>query len=239
VVADEGETHGSGRGRVIAAFGVHLFTASGAALALLALIAAVEQQWTLMFVWLGLALLVDGIDGTLARLLHVRVLAPRWSGDILDLVVDILTYVFIPAFAVAAGGIFSEPVGLALGLAISVTGVLYFADKRMKSDDNYFMGFPAVWNVVVFYLFLLQPDPLTGSAIVLALCVLTFVPFPFVHPFRVERFRVLNITLLLVWAVLALVALVKELAPGPLTTALLCLIAVYFILIGIARRPHR
>jgi len=238
VAADEDKTQENGRGRVVAAFGVHLFTASGAALALLALIAAVEQQWSLMFVWLGLALLVDGIDGTLARLLHVQTLAPRWSGDILDLVVDILTYVFIPAYAVAAGGIFPDAVGLALGLAISVTGVLYFADKRMKSDDNYFMGFPAVWNVVAFYLFLLHPDPWTGSAIVLALCVLTFVPFPFVHPFRVERLRLLNIAFVLAWTVLALLAVVRELAPGPLVTTLLCLIAVYFVLIGFARRAH-
>ncbi len=227
----------NGRSRAIAAFGVHVFTASGAALALLALIAAVEERWTLMFVWLGLALMVDGIDGTLARMLHVQALAPRWSGDVLDLVVDILTYVFIPAYAVVASGIFPDIVGLVLGLAIAVTGVLYFADRRMKSADNYFMGFPAVWNVIAFYLFLLHPPAWVGALIVLAFCVLTFVPFPFVHPFRVERFRIVNIALLALWALLALLAVVQSLAPGPWVTAPLCLIALYFMAIGIVRRP--
>jgi phosphatidylcholine synthase len=226
-----------GRGRTIAAFGVHVFTASGAALALLALIAAAEGQWPLMFVWLGLALVVDGVDGTLARMLHVKALAPRWSGDVLDLVVDILNYVFIPAYAVAASGLFPDWIGLPLGLAIAVTGALYFADRRMKSGDNYFIGFPAVWNLIVFYLFLLDPGIWIGPLIVLAFCVLTFVPFPFVHPLRVTRFRVANIAMLGVWSVLALSAILFSLNPGPWVTAALCFIAVYFLLIGLLRQP--
>src|SRR5688572_11482688 len=100
--------------RRASAFGVHVFTAAGAALALLALFAAVEQRWALMFTWLGVALIVDAVDGTIARMLNVRVLAPRWSGDVLDLVVDILTYVFVPAYALAAGGILPAPVAAPL-----------------------------------------------------------------------------------------------------------------------------
>jgi phosphatidylcholine synthase len=235
-MTEEEERVRSGRARTYAAFGVHVFTASGAALALLALIAAVEERWPLMFAWLGLALLVDGIDGTFARMLHVKALAPRWSGDVLDLVVDVLTYVFIPAYAVAASGLFPDWMGLSLGLAIAVTGVLYFADKRMKSDDNYFIGFPAVWNVVVFYLFLLQPPAWLGAAALLIFCVLTFVPLPFVHPFRVRRLRVFNIALLAVWAALAVFAVGSALNPGPWVTIPLCLIAVHFIVVGAFRR---
>src|SRR5271163_228081 len=88
-----------------AAFAVHIFTASGAGCALLALIAAVRAEWPQMFVWLGIALVIDGIDGTFARRLHVAEVLPRWSGDVLDLVVDILNYVFVPAYAVAASGL--------------------------------------------------------------------------------------------------------------------------------------
>ncbi len=88
-----------------AAFAVHVFTASGAACALLALIAAVRSDWPQMFVWLGVALLIDGVDGTFARRLHVAEVLPRWSGDVLDLVVDILNYVFVPAYAVVASGL--------------------------------------------------------------------------------------------------------------------------------------
>ncbi len=84
-----------------AAFAVHVFTACGAACALLALIAAVRADWPHMFVWLGIALFIDGIDGTFARRLRVAELLPRWSGDVLDLVVDILNYVFVPAYALS------------------------------------------------------------------------------------------------------------------------------------------
>lgn len=220
-----------------AAFGVHLFTASGAALAMLALIAAVEHQWPLMFALLGLALLVDGLDGTLARVLHVQERAPRWSGDVLDLVVDVLTYVFVPAYAVFASDLFPETVGIVLAIAISVTGVLYFADRRMKSADNYFIGFPAVWNLVVFYLFLLQPGVVVGSLLVAVFCVLTFVPFPFVHPIRVQRFRIVNIVLLVAWGVLALLALLSSFNPGPWISIPLSLIALYFTFIGVMRTP--
>src|ERR1044072_8203928 len=141
------------------AFAVHIFTASGAALGLLALLAAVASNWPLMFAFLGVALLVDGIDGALARRLDVANRLPRWSGDTLDLVVDFTTYVFVPAYAAAAGGLLPAIAAIPLAIVIVVSSALYFADNRMKTADNYFSGFPAVWNAPVFYLFLLGPDP--------------------------------------------------------------------------------
>ena len=128
----------------VGAFGVHIFTASGAALALFALLAAVEHNWTKVFWFLGAALFVDGIDGTLARRLDVAERLPRWSGDILDLVVDFLTYVFIPAYVVVASGLLPAYLAIPCAVAIIISGALYFADRRMKTKDNYFMGFPAV-----------------------------------------------------------------------------------------------
>ena len=102
------------------AFAVHVFTASGAAFALLALLAAVEGRWTLMFAWLGAALVVDGVDGTIARRVGVAELLPRWSGDTLDLVVDFLTYVFVPAYAIVAGGLLPPSAAIPAGIAIVV-----------------------------------------------------------------------------------------------------------------------
>src|SRR5580704_14265593 len=142
-----------------AAFAVHIFTACGAACALLALIAAVSADWPRMFVWLGVALVIDGVDGTFARRLRTAELLPRWSGDVLDLVVDILTYVFVPAYAIATGGLLPEALAIPLGALIVVTGSLYFADRQMKTLDYYFRGFPALWNVAAFYLFLLKLPP--------------------------------------------------------------------------------
>jgi phosphatidylcholine synthase len=127
-----------------------VFTACGGACALLALIAAVAADWTAMFVWLGAALIIDAVDGTLARRLRVAEVSPRWSGDVLDLVVDILTYVFVPAYAITASGLLPRAMALPLGLVIVMTGALYFADRRMKTADHYFRGFPALWNVAAF-----------------------------------------------------------------------------------------
>jgi phosphatidylcholine synthase len=215
---------------------VHVLTASGAALAFLALHAAIRGRWSEMFAWLGLALVVDAADGPLARHFKVPERLPRWSGETLDLVVDFLTYVFVPAYAIAASGLLASPLDIAAAIVIVVTGGLYFADRRMKTHDNYFRGFPALWNCAAFYLLLLRPGPWFTAAAVALLAVLTFVPFPFVHPVRVKRLRRFNLLLLAVWAVLGLVALARDLAPGPWVTGGLCAIGLYVLAAGIFRR---
>jgi phosphatidylcholine synthase len=219
-----------------AAFLVHILTAAGAALAFLALHAAVGARWPAMFLWLGLALIVDAVDGPLARRLQVAHVLPRWSGETLDLVVDFVTYVFVPAYAIAASGLLPRALEIAAGVVIVVTGALYFADRHMKTPDNYFRGFPALWNLAAFYLLLLRPPAVLTAAIVATLAVLTFLPFPFMHPLRVGRFRNLNLALLVVWAALALVALARDMAPGLWVTGGLCAIAVYVAGAGLFRK---
>jgi len=103
-------------------FAVHVLTASGAALAFLALLAAVGGAWELMFLSLGLALIVDGVDGTIARSLKAAELLPRWSGEVLDLVVDFVTYVFVPAYAIAASGLLPPVLAAGAGVLIVMTG---------------------------------------------------------------------------------------------------------------------
>ena len=221
------------------AFAVHVFTASGVVLGLLALIAAVEGNWALMFAWLGAALFVDGIDGSIARRVRVGEVLPRWSGETLDLVVDYLTYVLVPAFAVATGGLMPAWMAIPASAAMVLTSALYFADTNMKTDDWYFRGFPAVWNVVVFYLFLLRFDPWITLGIIAALSVATFLPITFVHPFRVVRLRVVTLGLMAAWAVLAIAAVVEDLTPSIWVTLGLCAIALYFLLVGLIRpRPR-
>ncbi|MFZ0650864.1 MAG: phosphatidylcholine synthase, partial [Pseudolabrys sp.] len=130
----------------VRAFTIHVFTATGAALALLALILGTGGHWAGMFLCLGLALVIDGVDGPLARAFEVQKLLPRWSGDTLDLVVDFTTYVFVPAYAIAASGLMPQPLAIPAGVVVVISGALYFADREMKTADNYFRGFPAVWN---------------------------------------------------------------------------------------------
>jgi phosphatidylcholine synthase len=216
------------------AFSVHVFTASGAALALLALLASVNRHWDIMFLLLGAALVVDGVDGAMARRLKVAELLPRWSGDVLDLVVDFLTYVFVPAHAIVTGGLLPQPLAVPAGIAIVITGTLYFADRKMKTIDNYFRGFPALWNLVAFYLFVLRPTPWLAAVAVALLAVLTFAPFKFVHPIRVTRLRMLNIAAVILWSALAFIAVIRDLAPGPWVAGGLIIIALYILGVGFA-----
>ncbi len=222
----------------LAAFAVHVFTASGAGCALMALISAVNAGWPQMFAWLGVALFIDGIDGTFARHLRIAEVLPRWSGDVLDLVVDILNYVFVPAYAIAASGLLPKLAAIPLGIVIVVTGALYFADRQMKTSDYYFRGFPAIWNVAAFYLFLFKPAPWLGALAIAVLAVLTFVPFHVMHPIRIAHLRVLTTAAMVLWALLAIFAVVQNLDPGFWTEAALCLLAVYFVAIGFLRRHH-
>jgi phosphatidylcholine synthase len=213
---------------------VHVFTACGAACALLAMLAAARADWVTMFVWLAVALFIDGIDGTLARKFHVAEILPRWSGDALDLVVDFTTYVFVPAFALATSGLLPQPVALPLAIAIVVTSALYFADEQMKTADNYFRGFPALWNGVAFHLFVLKLPPWVAAAAVAVLVVLTFMPLRVLHPFRVSQLRMLNLVALAAWCALGAYALVTALDPGPIVAWALAAIGVYFLTVGLA-----
>lgn len=222
----------------VRAFAVHVFTATGAALALTALFYAVEGQWTSMFLCLGIALIIDAVDGTIARYVGVAGVLPRWSGDLLDLVVDFATYVFVPAYAIAAGGILPAPLALPAGALIVITGAIYFADRQMKLPGNYFRGFPALWNGLAFYLFLIRPAPWFALLIVIAFSVLTFMPFKFLHPIRVKRFRALNVTAVLIGSMLAIGALIYELHPAMWVTAGLLLIGLYFLVIGSTDRER-
>jgi len=221
----------------IRAFTVHIFTASGAALALLAMILATGGHWAAMFLCLGLALIVDAIDGPMARAFKVKEVLPRWSGDTLDLVVDYTTYVFVPAFAIAASGYLPHGLAIPCGIVIVITATLYFADRDMKTDDNYFRGFPGLWNLAAFYLFVLEPPDWLAATAVFVLAALTFVPFRFIHPLRVRTLRWVNIALLVLWALLALLAVVQNLEPSLAVQVALVAIAVYFFVAGFLRRP--
>jgi phosphatidylcholine synthase len=228
----------SHRTRMVAAFGVHLFTSIGVVIAMFAIFAAVEGRWIDMFIWLGVALIVDGIDGPIARHLNLAQTLPRWSGDVLDLVVDYLTYIFIPAIAVLKAGLVAEPFALPAVIAILISGAIYYSDRWMKTGDDYFRGFPAFWNMVVFYLFLFRPDPSIVLAMIAVFVILTFLPIYFIHPFRTQKWMGFNMTIAVCWLALSAVTLLYDFDPPVAVSILLSLIAVYYLLAGLARPPH-
>src|SRR5216683_3240916 len=211
------------------AFSVHIFTAMGAGVALLALLEAVREHWAAMFGWLGVALVIDALDGPIARRLDVVRVQPNWSGEVLDLVVDFVTYVFVPGYAITASGLLLPVAAPLLGAGVVVSGALYFADRRMKAADNHFRGFPALWNAAAFYLFLLHLSPALSSLAVAALIVLTFVPVHVLHPVRVVRWRGLTLSLIGIWAVLAIFTLASDFDVSASVTIGLCAIAAYIV----------
>jgi len=222
--------------RSVAALGVHVLTASGALFALLALQAAYDRFFEAMFLWLAIAAIVDGIDGPLARKLDIAHTAPRYDGSVLDLVVDYATYVLVPAFGLMVSNRLPEGYeALACGV-LCVTAAIYFADTRMKTDDAWFRGFPAVWNVVVFYLLVFPLDPWPTFAVVIVFAVLQFVPVPFVHPLRVRLLRPVTLALLAAWMVAGAAALWFGLRPPVWAQAILLGAGVWFLALGVLRR---
>jgi phosphatidylcholine synthase len=168
---------------------VHALTASSALLAFLALVAIEREAWRSALLWIFAALVLDGIDGTLARLARVKINAARIDGDALDLIVDYLTYVFVPTVLIWRAGLIPANAALWLAALIFFSSLYLFVRSDMKTEDNYFRGFPALWNIIAFYLFIAQPGPVIGAVVVVLFCLLTFAPVLFVHPFRVPDFQ--------------------------------------------------
>ena len=187
----------------IRALSVHLLTATGAVFAMLAMLAAVDSRWDLMFIWLVVAFFVDGIDGPLARHYNVKKNAAEFDGVLLDLIIDYLTYVFIPAFALFKSGLMDGWTGWFAIILITFTSAMYFADTRMKTKDNSFSGFPGCWNMLVLVIFALEPNFWVSLALVTILAVAMFLPLKFVHPVRTERWRVVTLPVAMAWTFFA------------------------------------
>ena len=183
----------------IAALSVHLFTASGAVFAMLSMLAAANHQWSLMFLWLVVAFAVDGIDGPLARRFDVKNYAPRFDGVLLDLIIDYLTYVFIPAFALFQSGLLPGWTGWVTIIIITFASAMYFCDGNMKTKDNSFHGFPGCWNMVALVMFAIQPNFWIILSLVTTLAIAMFLPLKFIHPVRTERWRHASLPITLLW----------------------------------------
>jgi len=185
------------------ALSVHLLTATGAVFAMLAMLAAVDGKWDLMFLWLVVAFFVDGIDGPLARKYNVKTNAPEFDGVLLDLIIDYLTYVFIPAFALFKSGLMDGWSGWVMIIIVTFASAMYFADTRMKTKDNSFSGFPGCFNMLVLVLFALSPNWWMCLIMVTVLSAAMFVPIKFVHPVRTVRWRVITLPMALAWTFFA------------------------------------
>ena len=202
------------------AWAVHALTASGAILSLLAMMAVLREDWTAVLLWLLAALAVDGIDGPLARRTQVKTHAPRVDGDAMDLIIDYLSYVFVPTLLIVQAELVPEQWAIPLAALIQLAAVYSFVRKDLKTDDNYFRGFPGLWNVVAFYLFLARPGETAGAVAIMLFVALSFAPIHFIHPFRVRDYGRWPAILAVLWLA-ATAALVWPGWSGPARAGLL------------------
>lgn len=182
---------------------VHFLTATGAVFAMLAMLAAVDENWSMMFVWLVVAFFVDGIDGPLARKYDTKTNAPIFDGVMLDLIIDYLTYVFVPAYALFKSGLLPGWTGWFAIIVITFASAMYFADNRMKTKDYSFSGFPGCWNMLILVMFALQPNFWIIVALVVVLSAAMFFPVRFVHPVRTQRWRTVTLPMAAAWTLFA------------------------------------
>jgi phosphatidylcholine synthase len=200
--------------RTVCAWGVHLFTASGAVCCLLSIDAGVDHLWREAFTWLALAVLIDAIDGALARAVGVKKVLPHFSGEQLDNVVDYASYVLVPAFLLHRAELLPASCSWYGSAGIVLASAYQFCQSDAKTSDHYFKGFPSYWNIAVLYLLALNLSPASNLLIILALIVLVFVPIRYVYPSRTPHFRALTVSLGGLWGV-ALIWIVWSLPSPP------------------------
>ena len=205
-------------------------------MAVLALYAAIERNFPTCFAWLGLALFIDGIDGTLARAARVKVTAASIDGVVLDLVIDFLTYVLVPVVALWRSDLMPTEASFWIGLIVTIASALYFADTRMKTDDLWFRGFPATWNIIVLYLFILRP-PWIVSARTSAWRGRRSCSRRSSSCIRCgsSKLRGLTIAISLAWFALAAIAIAEKLAPSDWIGWGLIATAAYFLALPLMR----
>lgn len=226
----------SHRTRVVAAWSVHALTLTGVIWATLAMLALFSDHPKLMWAFLGIALVVDGVDGSLARRANVQRYAPHFDGVILDSVVDYLTWTFIPALFMYRAGLLGEgALGIALLLVINITSMFCYANTKMKTDDFYFMGFPAAWNIVALAFWLFTPSTPVAAVLVIVFSILTWAPITFVHPFRVAKYMVVNLIATAAWVAASAVLVATYPVAHPVAVWVWIVSGSWLILLGLVR----
>jgi phosphatidylcholine synthase len=214
--------------RRLLAWGVHFLTASGVVWSLLALEATFASQWRQALGWLVLAVIVDSVDGTLARLVSVKQVVPKFDGTLLDSLVDYINYVVVPALIIHRAELVPERASFGIACAICLASAFQFCQHGAKTPDHFFKGFPSYWNVAALYLLSLGLEPLANLAIVTSLVVMVFVPIKYLYVTRTVEYRSVTLLLTVLWAAMAITILWQLPDPQPLLVWASMLYFVYY-----------
>ncbi|PSJ75400.1 hypothetical protein C7N43_19175 [Sphingobacteriales bacterium UPWRP_1] len=205
---------------------VHFFTATGMVAGFMSLLAIADHNWRMAMFWLLVSQVIDALDGTFARWFRVKEVLPFFDGKMLDSVIDFANYAIIPAYFLYEAGMVSAPMSLPVAAAVLLTSGMYYGKSGMVSSDYHFVGFPVMWNFVIFYLFFVFNLGHTGNLLLFsAFCILHFVPVKYIYPTRTEEFWLLN-TGITVFTIVACALLVYLYPKQTATVTLLKVMAV-------------
>lgn len=188
---------------------MHLFTATGAVVGFLAIIAIGRQEWILAFAWMAISIGIDSVDGMCARACKVKEVLPHFDGALLDNIVDYFTYVIVPASFLYETHSVPQGLNLVCAMLITLASAYQFCQMDAKTKDHCFKGFPSYWNVVAFYLFMLDWPEWVNLCILVALTIGVFIPIKYLYPSRTRTLRSLNMALTCVWGVVLVIAMVR------------------------------
>lgn len=182
------------------AWSIHLFTSLGAVCGFLAIIEIGKHEWFWAFVWMAFTVFIDSVDGFLARMCKVKEVLPNFDGALLDNIIDYFTYVIVPASFLYEANIVPQKLNLITAFMITLSSAYQFCQKDAKTEDHWFKGFPSYWNIVVFYLYMLELHPIVNFCVIFFLALLVFIPFYYLYPSRTSVYPLLNLMLVTIWA---------------------------------------
>jgi len=224
------ETNGSRLFLLVCAWGVHLYTASGAVFGVLAIHYAAIGDYRASFIAMAVTVAIDSSDGTLARYFNVKTRVPGFDGALLDNIVDYLTYVVAPVFLAIRAGLVSGTLGFGVAGLVLIASAYQFCQTDAKTSDNFFLGFPSYWNLVIFYQYCLHMSAAVNEVILTLFSVMVFIPIKYIYPSRTKPLRPLTLTLGILWGIITIAMLPSLPAINPLLLYLsLAYIAYYFI----------
>jgi phosphatidylcholine synthase len=216
---------------------LHAFTATGVLVGMAALVAVLDGSARMAIIWLLVAQLIDGIDGPLARRLLPDEATTKFDGYVLDLVIDFVTCVLVPAaFLWQFRMVNHDRSGMIAIAALLMFSSLWFSRTDQQDDDSWFHGFPAAWNMVVPTLWLLDSSPTVTMVVVACLSILTMTNVQFAHPVRVVQWRIWNMTAISVWVIGVLLGTIWSPQVPALLIALVVIGPVMVAVATVARR---
>ena len=219
---------------------VHLLTGFGIIAGYFALIAVMNNNQKEAFLWLGLAFLIDSIDGTLARKFDVKKNLPNIDGKMLDSIIDFFNYVIIPSIMIYWFRYVPDQFAVLIPAILIFISIYSYVNLNILTNDNYYNGFPAIWNVIVLYFYIFGTSQNFNLILLTLLIFLKFSPLKCIHPLRVKKFKNLSIFFAIIWfftsALLILIKQLNQISINEIFIMFFWVISnIYFIVISLSK----